>query len=81
MRKAGKVASGGADDALESPSYEEIVQILTFLVEVVDVKIGEADNRPLRDLHTWLQASLDAALRLEWDQRTAGDSSEVLYLD
>jgi hypothetical protein len=78
MQKAGESTD---EDGLEAPSYEEIVQILTFLVEVVDVKINDQDNRPLRDLHTWLQASLDAALRLEWDSRTSDDNGEVLYLD
>lgn len=78
MQKAGEPSH---DDGLEAPTYEEIVQILTFLVEVVDVKINEDGNRRLRDLHTSLQASLDAALRLEWDERPSDENGEVLYLD
>jgi hypothetical protein len=78
MRKAGETLK---EDGLDTPSYEEIVQILTFLVDVVDVKVSQTDARPVRDLQTWLHASLDAALRLEWNSRMGDENGEVLYLD
>ena len=66
---------------LEAPSYEEIVQMLTFLVEVTDVRVSENSDRELRALYTALQSSLDAALRLEWASKAFDENGETLYLD
>ena len=68
-------------DALDAPSYEEIVRILTFLVEVTDVRVAENDGRDERSLLTALQASLDAALRLEWASKAFDENGEFLFLD
>ena len=69
------------DSPLEIPSYEQIVQMLTFLVDVVDVKAGVSEDRALHALHTSLQASLDAALRVEWASKPIDDDGEVVFLD
>jgi hypothetical protein len=68
-------------EAAETPSYEEIVQVLTHLVEVIETRAGEKDDRFLRALSTSLQGSLDAALRVEWAARALDDNGEILYLD
>lgn len=65
----------------EPPSYEEIVAMLTFLVDVIDVKVGESDDRFVRALYTSLQGSLDAALRVEWASKALDDNGEILYID
>jgi hypothetical protein len=65
----------------EPPSYEEIVEMLTFLVDVIDVKVGESDDRFVRALYTSLQGSLDAALRVEWASRALDDNGDILYID
>ena len=80
MPKTGEPGQG--DEALEAPTSEEIVQILTFLVAVVDVKVAEKkDDRFVRSLYTSLQGSLDAALRLEWASNALDENGEILYLD
>jgi len=79
MHKAGEPTQD--DQALDAPTYEEIVQMLTFLVDVVDVKVAETDDRFVRALYTNLQGSLDAALRLEWASNALDDNGEILYID
>jgi D-ribose pyranose/furanose isomerase RbsD len=68
-------------EAPGAPSYEEIVRILTFLVEVADVRAAETNDRDARALLTTLQTSLDAALRLEWASKAFDENGDVLYLD
>lgn len=77
MQKAGKpvAADGGA------PSYAEIVETLTRLVDVVETRTGHGDDRFVRALSASLQASLDAALRVEWASQALDDNGEILYLD
>jgi len=65
----------------EPPSYEEIVNMLTFLVDVIDVEASKTDDRFVRALYTSLQGSLDAALRVEWASRALDDNGDILYID